>query len=88
MLNDHLSYYANAIGVTGVVLVLGLYLLLQLNKLSADNVWFSFLNAIASVFVLISLYYHWNLPSVIIEIVWLMISIYGVIKCFARRSLL
>ncbi len=82
-----LSYYADPIGVLGVILVLGLYLLLHINKLNVDSFWFSFLNALASVFVLISLLYHWNLASVIIEIAWLAISLYGVGKWLFKRIL-
>lgn len=80
MLSSFLSHYSTSIGVVGVVLVLVLYLLLQLNKLSSNSFWFSFLNMVASGFVLISLIYSWNLPSVMIEIAWLAISLYGVVK--------
>lgn len=80
MLSSFLSHYSTTIGVVGVVLVLVLYLLLQLNKLSSHSFWFSSLNMVASGFVLISLVYSWNLPSFIIEIAWLAISLYGVVK--------
>ncbi len=71
---------ANYIGLVGVVLVLVAYLLLQVERMSAKSVMYSFLNAIGSVFILVSLYYHWNLASGVIEIVWLIISLYGLIK--------
>ncbi len=77
---DYVFYYSNVIGVLGVILVLVAYLLLQLGKMCQHSFWFSFLNLLGSCFVLISLVYHWNLASVIIEIAWLAISAYGIVS--------
>lgn len=70
----------NLVGLLGVTIVLYTYLMLQIGKMSKDSIWFSLLNAMGSILILFSLYFHWNFPSVIIEIVWLSISIYGFIK--------
>lgn len=70
----------NVIGIIGVVLVLLAYLLLQIDKLQQDSITYSALNLVGSVLILISLYYTWNLASGVIEIAWLLISLFGVSK--------
>lgn len=75
----------NTIGIVGVLLVLLAYLLLQLDRLSQSSIMFSFLNFIGSIFILVSLYFTWNLASGVIEIAWLIISLFGLIKSLVRR---
>ena len=71
---------ANALGITGVVFVLLAYMLLQLGKMSAVSVTYSLMNTVGSILILISLYFYWNLASGVIEIAWLLISLYGLYK--------
>lgn len=71
---------SNYVGIVGVLLILLSYLLLQMHKISLRDFSYSFLNLIGSILILYSLLFHWNLPSVIIEIAWLAISIYGICK--------
>ena len=35
--------------------------------------------------ILISLFYEWNFPSVVIEIFWVAISLYGMAKALRER---
>ncbi len=81
-----LAYYSDLIGIVGVVMVLIAYAMLQLNKISQRSFWFSFVNLLGSILILISLMYHWNLASVIIEISWLIISTFGVVKWLQRNK--
>lgn len=76
----------NTIGIIGVALVLIAYFFLQIDKLPQDSITYSLLNLIGSVFILISLHYSWNLASFIIEISWLLISIFGLIKAIYLYS--
>jgi hypothetical protein len=71
---------ADIIGIVGVSFIIMSYFLLQHGKISSDSVTYLTYNLIGAVLVLFSLFYHWNLASVIIEIMWLGISIYGLIK--------
>lgn len=77
---------ANPIGIVGVVLVLIAYTLLQIDRMSQDSIAYSLLNVIGSVLILYSLCYYWNLASGIIEIAWLIISIYGLCKSIRLRK--
>ena len=80
MLSHFFAKQFNVIGIMGVVLVLGAYLLLQIDKLSQNSITYSLLNLIGSVLILISLLYTWNLASFVIEIAWLLISVFGLGK--------
>ncbi len=71
---------SDLVGLVGVAIILLSYLLLQIDKLSSKSISYSILNLIGAVLLLISLFYNWNLPSVIIEIFWIAISIFGLIK--------
>ena len=67
-------------GVTGVCVVLWYYFLLNTKKCSSDDLSFSVANFLGSFLILLSIIFNWNLSSFIIESVWIIISLYGIIK--------
>ena len=67
----------DAIGFLGVAMLIGAYAALQFGKLSADDPWYSGLNALAAVLITVSLLYSFNAASFVIEVFWFFISIYG-----------
>jgi len=73
--------FPDLLGLLGVSLILGSYLLLQLGKCDAESLRFSIANFTGSTLLLISLCFSWNLASVVIEIAWMFISVYGIFKC-------
>lgn len=75
-----MAYFSDFIGIVGVILILITYLLLQMEKLSPQSLSYSVGNLIGAILILCSLYYNWNLSSVVIEIAWLIISAFGVFK--------
>ncbi len=79
-----LSDIFNIIGLIGVGLVLSAYFLLQFNKINAKGILFSLINLIGAVLILLSLLIHWNLASVVIEVFWIMISFYGLVRAVMR----
>jgi hypothetical protein len=68
------------VGNLGVLLVLGTYLLLQTGRMDMRRPAYSAGNAMGAVLILVSLAYDFNLSSFIIEIVWLLISLYGLVR--------
>ncbi|MEM7477608.1 MAG: hypothetical protein AAF483_21685 [Planctomycetota bacterium] len=76
----------NLVGAIGVVVLLGTYLLLQVNKLDARSLAYSMLNALGSGLILVSLTYDFNLPSVLIESSWLVISVIGAVVTLRDRA--
>jgi hypothetical protein len=67
------------VGNIGVALILGSYLLLQIDKVDSKSAAYSLCNAIGAVLILVSLYFAFNLSSFVIEIFWLLISLYGLL---------
>jgi hypothetical protein len=73
-------------GIVGVVLIITAYFLLQINKLSSNDIKFSLLNFFGSLLIIVSLFYKWNLPSFIIEFFWMLISVIGIVRYFKNRD--
>ncbi len=77
---------ANIVGMIGVSVLLIAYYLLQIERIPGTSVSFSFCNFLGALMILFSLMYHWNLSSVLIEIAWALISLYGVFKALRRKK--
>lgn len=75
-----------SIGIVGVITLLIAYVFLQLGKLAGTGFGYSFLNLIGSLMILVSLNVDWNLPAVIIEIAWALVSLLGIWRWWKRRS--
>jgi hypothetical protein len=73
------------LGSLGVGVIVVTYLLLQLGRVRSDQLIYSLLNGVGAALILISLYYDFNLPSVIVEAFWLVISIFGILKYLIKR---
>ena len=68
------------IGIVGVVLTLLAYFLLNMNRVTSKSMSYVYLNLFGSIMLLYSLLFHWNLPSVLIEIAWISISLMGLYR--------
>ena len=64
-------------GIVGTLLVLLAFFLLQARKLHGNGQVYQLLNAIGAAAIIVSLFYQFNLASMILEIAWLLISLYG-----------
>jgi paired small multidrug resistance pump len=73
------SWYDLA-GNIGVLMMVIAYLLLQLEKLSSSAVSYLLLNAMGALLVILSLIFHFNLSAFLMEVFWLLISLYGLVK--------
>ena len=75
------------IGNLGVLLMVIAYLLLQLEKLSGSALSYLLLNAIGAILVIISLLFRFNLSAFLMEVFWLLISLYGLARpIFFKRT--
>lgn len=77
---------SDVVGIIGVVLVLIAYYLLQANRLTASNTRYLQMNVIGSLLILFSLFFNWNTSAVLIEIMWFLISLWGMIKSNKTHS--
>ena len=84
-----LQEIADPVGIVGVVLILIAYYYLSIGRWVADSLLYQFLNFLGAWLILFSLFYHWNLSSVVIEVAWIIISIIGmyrVVACGKKTS--
>lgn len=73
------------VGTLGVAIIILTYVLLQIERIRRDQLSYSLLNAVGASLILISLYFDFNLPSVVVEAFWLLISLFGIGKWISRR---
>ncbi|MDG1287006.1 MAG: hypothetical protein P8P30_05500 [Rickettsiales bacterium] len=82
----NLDLLFDMIGMIGVVLLLLAYYLLQMRKIRVRHLSYSILNLFSAIFLLISLLWSWNTASVILEIIWIGISFYGIYRAVKERK--
>ena len=68
------------VGTSGVVLILVAYFLLQTERLSSADLSYSVVNLVGAAFIAISLLFDFNLSAFIIELFWIAISFYGILR--------
>jgi hypothetical protein len=74
------------IGILGVFIIIVAYMLLQLEKMDAQDLSFSVLNTLGALLIIISLLYDWNLASFLMESIWMLISLYGILKYYKLKK--
>ena len=74
------------VGLAGVLLVLVAYFGLQAGKLRGDGVLFQVLNILGAGGIALSLVYDFNLSAMVIELCWIAISIYGLVRGVRARA--
>jgi len=74
------------IGIIGVFVIIVAYMLLQLEKMDAKDLNFSVLNSLGALLIIISLLYDWNLASFLMESIWMLISVYGILKYYKLKK--
>jgi hypothetical protein len=75
----------DAIGMTGTLLVVAAYYLLQFEKVQPRGLTYNLMNLFGAIFLLISLSYTFNLASVVIEIFWIGAAMIGLWKLYRSR---
>ena len=74
------------IGNVGVFLILLSYLLLQINKIKNNSLFYNLTNGLGAALILVSLYFEFNLSAFIIESFWLAFSLIGIVKYFKSQK--
>ena len=78
--------FHDIIGTVGVALILLCYFLIQVGKLTAENLSYSIINMIGASLILFSLYYEFNFASVLIESFWVIISLIGISRYYMNST--
>lgn len=72
-------------GFVGVAIIVTAYFANQQGWLSSDDWRFPAANLLGSLLIMASLWTAWNAPSVVIEVIWAAISLYGLGRRVWRR---
>ena len=72
-------------GLIGSALVVLAYLLNQTGRLASTDWRFPAANLAGALAILLSLIDAWNLPSALIEVFWVGISLFGLARCWRQR---
>ncbi|MGH7090766.1 MAG: CBU_0592 family membrane protein [Stellaceae bacterium] len=73
-----------AVGLLGGAIIVGAYFASQCGALPLNDRRFPLLNLIGAALILVSFYTAWNLPAAVIEVFWIAISLYGLLRRRAR----
>jgi hypothetical protein len=75
----------DVLGTLGVAIIILTYILLQIERIRSDQLAYSSLNAVGAALILVSLYFDFNFPSLVVEFFWLVISLFGIGKYLLKR---
>jgi hypothetical protein len=73
------------VGFAGPAVFVAAYFANQQRWLRSEDWRYPFANLIGAV-LMVSLVFEWNFPSVVIEVFWAIISIYGMAKSLRERA--
>jgi len=77
--------FHDILGTTGVGFIVVMYVMLQTERIDPKRMAFSIFNAVGSILILISLAYEFNFSAVLIEGVWLIVSVYGLWRAWRKH---
>jgi hypothetical protein len=72
-------------GLIGSVIVILAYFATQAGWFSANDPRFAWANLIGAALIIASLTMAWNLAAFVMEIFWILISVYGLARYYSRR---
>ena len=78
--------FADGVGMLGAVLIVFVYFLLQAGRIDSRSLLFSVTNGLGASGIIFSLYFDFNLSAFAIELFWLVISFYGVLRALRFRN--
>ncbi len=73
------------IGMLGTLMVLAAFFLLQAGRLSGTGITYQLLNLLGAGGVLVSLLGKFNVSVFVLELIWVLISAYGIGRSLAAR---
>jgi hypothetical protein len=78
--------HADIIGLIGTACIILAYFLNQSRLLTSTDIRYPLINLVGACLLLYSLYFVPNLPSIVIEVFWIAISLMGIAKALKERK--
>ena len=70
------------VGTVGVLLVVGTYFAIQTSRIQSRQPSYSILNGVGAGLILVSLCFDFNLSAFLIEMAWVVISVFGLFQSY------
>ena len=80
----NLAWY-DLVGLGGTLAILVAFFLLQAGRLAGDSLRYQLLNLFGAAGVLVSLWGTFNLSVFLLELAWVAVSLYGIVRSLRRR---
>ena len=71
-------------GIAGTLMVLGAFFLLQAGRVSGTGLAYQLLNLFGAGGVLVSLWGNFNVSVFVLELAWMLVSLYGIVRSLRR----
>lgn len=71
---------SDLVGFVGIGFVLSCHLLVQMERMNARSTLYLILNIAGCALIIYSLAFNFNLPSLVIQVTWMFISAYGLMR--------
>ena len=84
MTDELIKLIANGIGWVGAVELITAYALISYKKVDADSALFQWLNLTGSIFLIINTYYYKAYPSTVVNVFWLFIAFFALIRIMGK----
>lgn len=81
-----MTSFPDFVGYAGVFMVLVAYTLLQARRMDGNGVWYPLINLVGAILILISLLYKPNMPAIVMEAAWVVVSIVGIFFAIRARQ--
>lgn len=75
----------DVVGLIGVTILIVTYAMLQFDRIDPKGFWYSFNNMVVAILVTVSLLYSFNLASMVIEVFWFSLSVYGIWNYYRKK---
>jgi len=75
----------DAAGVIGSIVVIVAYFATQAGWLTASDPRFALANLLGAALIIASLMVDWNLAAFVMEVFWILISLFGLARHYARK---
>lgn len=75
------------VGIAGTLMVLGAFFLLQAGRIPGTGLVYQLLNLFGAGGVLVSLLGKFNVSVFVLELAWMAISVYGIVRTVRGRAL-
>jgi len=86
MVDYYILHWSDFIGLSGMLLLVSTFFLLQTDRIDPKGFYYSFFNLLVAVFLGINLYYKPVLANIVLEIFWATMSCWGMYKWYRANK--